>query len=211
MTNANIEKRHRELMQMLPRFYDDAPEADAVMYADATEIERVRTDARDLLKQFTAVTATWGLSDWERVLELPPRPNSSDELRRARILAKLRGTQPATVANMLAIVNAHTLYNDAEIRELPEPGVVEFVINANHYVDMDDLRADIQTYIPAHLAYRIAMALRTSLYYGSLSQCGASITVLPYRPTNIDRQTSVAHGGITHMAHTVEIYPKGDE
>ena len=143
--------RHREMTLMLPRFYDDAPEAAAIMRASAEEVEDTRFKARELLAQFSAITATWGLSDWERVLELPPRPNSSAEARRMRILAKLRGTQPATIANMLAIINAHVPDKTASIVELPEPGVFDVVIPMQDLLTFSDLRSDVYTYKPAHL------------------------------------------------------------
>lgn len=156
--------RHRELMRMLPRFYDDAPEVDAIMQANASEIERTRTNARDLLSQITAATATWGLTDWERVLELPPRPNSSVELRRARILAKLRGTQPATIANMLAIINAHVPQQNASIIELPEPGVIDVEIPLQKDIKMSELSFDVNTYKPAHLEFVIIIVAKLAEY-----------------------------------------------
>lgn len=151
----NIDVRHREMMLDLIRFYDDAPEADGIIYASAIEIEDVRFKARELLSQFTAVTATWGLSDWERVLELPPRPNSSAELRRSRILAKLRGTQPATLANMLAIINAHVPNSDAKLVELPEPGTITVELPLQNGIDFGAMYSDIYTYKPAHLWFDV--------------------------------------------------------
>lgn len=149
----------RDLIQMLPRFYDDAPEVDGIMNANSMEIERIRTQARDLLSQITVETATWGLSDWERVLELSPRPNEKTELRRARILAKMRGTTPATVANMLAIINAHVPNRNATIDELPEPGVIDVMIPVQNDIELDELNADLNIYKPAHLAFQISAIL----------------------------------------------------
>ena len=206
-----VDLRHYELMQMLPRFYDDAPEADGIFYADAIEIEQIRDKARDLLTQLSVTTATWGLSDWERVLELPPRPNSPVETRRAHILAKLRGTAPATIANMLSIVNAHTTQNDSQINELPEPGVVEFIINANNLFDYSEMIKDIALYIPAHLAYKIATVSRNRLNCAVCPQSGIEITVFPYRPSLKAQTSQITHGGIMQHAQSVTIYPKGDE
>lgn len=152
---TQIDSLHRELIQMLPRFYDDAPEVDGLLYADAVEIERVRAEARDLLTQLTATTATWGLSDWERVLELPPRPNSPTEIRRARILSKLRGTAPATVSNMLSIINTHIPEKNANLVELPEPGIINVEFPMQHGVALKELNADISTYKPAHLEFNV--------------------------------------------------------
>lgn len=206
-----IDLRHRELFDMLPRFYDESPEVDGKLYADAVEVERIRGNARDLLTQLSATTATWGLSDWERVLELPPRPNSPTEQRRARILTKLRGTAPATISNMLAIVNAHTKGNDSRINELPLPGVVEFVLNANNAFDYTSLSKDISIYMPAHLEYRFATETNNRLNIGLCPQSGILLSVYPYRPEQIPRHTKITHASITHNAQVVSIYPKGDE
>lgn len=203
--------RHREMTLMLPRFYDDAPEAEAIMRASAEQVEDTRFKARDLMAQFSAVTATWGLSDWERVLELPPRPNSSEEVRRARILAKLRGTQPATLANMLAILNAHTVGRNNEIVEIPSPGVVKFLVDASENFSYGPLIDDIRTYIPAHLAIQFGSKTASGLRLGTISMHGADITVYPYRKEFVPIETSVTHGGVSTHAHTVSIYPKGAE
>lgn len=151
----SVDDRHRSMMLDLIRFYDDAPEADGIIYAAANEVENVRYNARDLLAQFSAITATWGLTDWERVLELPPRPNSSDELRRSRILAKLRGTAPATLANMLAIANAHVPNKDASITELPTPGAFNVEVPLQYGIDFGALYNDLHTYKPAHLMAQV--------------------------------------------------------
>lgn len=152
---SNVALRQREMLYMLPRFYDDAPEADAIMQANAEEIESVRQRARDLLAQLTVETSTWGLSDWERVLELPPRPHSPAELRRARILAKLRGTAPATIANMLEIINVHIPEKDAKLTELPSPGVIRVEFPLQDGLALTTLNADINTYKPAHLQFEV--------------------------------------------------------
>lgn len=204
---TQIDDKHRELVEMIPRFYDDAPEADGILYADAVEVERARTDARELLAQLSATTATWGLSDWERVLELPPRPNSPPEIRRSRILTKLRGTAPATLANMLAIVNAHSSGKNTKLVELPSDGTIRIDIDASKAFDLRGLYDDVSTYIPAHLAYQVSTATIDYAHMSTLMQCGASVTVYPYRPKPVDQRLRRSQGGTTVNAQTTTIYP----
>lgn len=206
-----VEVIKSDLLEALPRFYSGALEVDGIMEANAIELDKFRAQTRLLLEQLTIVTANFGLSDWERVLALPRRPNRSPEYRRARIISKLLGSKPATVENMLAILNSHSAIKDGRIIELPEPGTVVFEVNASGGVDLNGLFEDIAIYIPAHLAYRIATATYAKTYLGSATQSGASITVYPYRVEAINTQSQASQGGATINAQKTTIYPRGDE
>lgn len=201
----------RKLIDYVPPYYTELLESSELLRVEDREFSKLYASIDDLLLQYRVSTATWGLREWERILAMPPTPNSSIETRRARILARLRGTAPATLANMLAIINAHVPSQGNEIIELPEPGVVEFVINANKPYNYSALASDIAMYIPAHLSYRVATASRSHAYIAACPQVGVEITVYPYRPVLKLQQASANNGGIMHHAHTVSIYPKGDE
>lgn len=205
-----VDRLKADLLDALPRFYNDSKEVDGIMQANAVEIEKFRNDTRTLLEQLTVNTATFGLSDWERVLALPQRPNRPAAQRRARIMAKLLGSKPATLENMLAILNAYSETKDGRITELPEPGTVIFEVNASGVSDLNALFEDIAVYIPAHLSYTIATATYARTYLASTTQVGASITVYPYRASTILTTTQASNGGTSINGQTTTIYPRGD-
>jgi len=145
----------RKLIDYVPPYYDELLESSELFNAEDAEFARLNASIDDLLQQFNVSTATWGLREWERILAITPKAGSSIESRRARILAKLRGAAPATVANMLAIINAHVPNKDATLTELPEPGVVIVDMPLQNGIALTELNADIVTYKPAHLQFDI--------------------------------------------------------
>lgn len=160
----------RKLIDYVPNYYDELLESSELFSAEDAEFKRLNASIDDLLLQFNVSTATWGLREWERILAITPKPNSSIESRRARILAKLRGAAPATVVNMLAIINAHVPHKNATLVELPEPGVVTVNIPLQNGIALTELNADIATYKPAHLQFDVTgtiedlITLRSSEY-----------------------------------------------
>lgn len=153
----------RELLDMLPRFYDESPEVDAIMDTNAKMDEAFTENARDLLAQMHVETATWGLALWERVLELPPRPNSTDANRRARILARLAGTAPATVRYLTDVVNAHVTDKSARIVEVNGEYRFEAEINVDNSFNVASIIRDINEVKPAHLAFGVTGIIRAGI------------------------------------------------
>lgn len=145
----------RKLIDYVPNYYDELLESSELFSAEDAEFARLNASIDDLLLQFNVSTATWGLREWERILAITPKPNSSFESRRSRILAKLRGASPATVANMLAIINAHVPHKDATLTELSEPGVVVVNIPLQNGITLTELNSDIAMYKPAHLQFDV--------------------------------------------------------
>lgn len=146
---------NRKLLDYVPPYYDELLESSELLSAEDAEFKRLNASIDDILLQFNVSTATWGLREWERILAITPKPNSTVEARRSRILAKLRGAAPATVANMLAIINAHVPNKDATLTELPEPGVVVVDIPLQSGITLTELNTDIETYKPAHLQFDV--------------------------------------------------------
>lgn len=143
------------MIDALPRYYDDSPEVDAIMTAEAAQIDKMRQRARELTDQFYVRSATHGLDDWERVLGLPPRPNSSLNFRRNRILARLNGTAPATVKYLTDTVNVHVADKSARVVEYNGEYRFEAEIPVENTIDTEAIRRDIEEVKPAHLAFGI--------------------------------------------------------
>lgn len=146
---------NRKLIDYVPPYYDELLESTELLSAEDVEFARLNASIDDLLLQFNVSTATWGLREWERILGITPPVGATTEMRRARILAKLRGAAPATYANMLAIINAHLPNKDANLIELPKPGVVSVEIPLSGNIDLVAVSDDINTYKPAHLQFEM--------------------------------------------------------
>lgn len=158
-----MEEVKRRMFESLPRYYEDSPEADAIIEANAGEIADVRDKARDLLDQFFVSSATWGLAEWERVLDLPPAPRATLESRRQRILVKLNGTAPATLRYLTDLINVYVEKRDATIIEHPAEYRFEAEIPLDNPIDTAIIRGAVNEVKPAHLAFDltgVAMAER---------------------------------------------------
>ena len=116
------------------------------------EHEQYRLKIIDFAKQFQAQTATWGLRDWEAELGLPTDLNADLELRRAKVLAKLLGTSPMTVANTNKLINFFTDDGTAYVEELPKPGTIKIIIPSEKFY-LEEMQAALDEMLPAHLVY----------------------------------------------------------
>lgn len=151
----DIAYRKRYMSDSLPTYYDESPEANAIMRANATESEFKRAQADDLLNQLFVATATWGLDYWDRILGIDPAPRMIVGKRRERILVKLRGSAPATITNLTKILNVYAQNNDAFIVDLPSEYRFEGYIPTgdNFTLDIAEVYRAINEVKPAHLEF----------------------------------------------------------
>lgn len=142
------------LLTYLPAHYQDAPEVKALLGAVEPEIEELWRAKDGLFDQMDIHKATWGLSDWERSLGLEVNVNQTNEARRARVLAKLRGSSNATVFAVKQVVSSYTTM-DVDIRER----VAEFTFDVRFLGtslapdNLEGLSAALDEMLPAHVAY----------------------------------------------------------
>ena len=74
-----------DITQYLPPFLKKDPHFRAVCEACSWEHENIRNAILDALNQFFVKKATWGLSMWERVLDLHPGPEDTYKQRRKKV------------------------------------------------------------------------------------------------------------------------------
>ncbi|WP_342540047.1 putative phage tail protein [Heyndrickxia sp. FSL K6-6286] len=196
----------RDLMDALPRYYDDSPEVDAIMSANAEEIDKTRTKARATTDQFYVHTATKGLADWERVLGLAPMPNSSLEFRRNRILARLNGTAPATVAYLTDVVNACLVDKSARIIEYNSEYRFEATVplGEDSPIDTKEIYDAVNEVKPAHLAFDLVGEIRDVI---TIVEADYTFEV-PYRICNMFR-TDDAPGVAARATATLGVQEYG--
>ena len=133
------------------------------------EHEKLRLAVLDVKKQLFVETATWGLSDWERVLDLSVKENASIEDRRIQILLKLQGLNTVSETFMNNLINMFCEDKSGYIIQHNPEYWFEVVLNGNQKLDLDSLSDAIETYKPAHLGYiySVNIALDNRRYIGS--------------------------------------------
>lgn len=150
------------LMDYLPRYYDDFREAEAIQGTAAKEIGRLRYSVDDLLAQFYVETATWGLAFWEELIGIETGETKPIDQRRAVVKSRLRG-YGTTTRQMLKDVAAAYSGGEVEIIEYADEHrfVVKFVGVGGIPPNMADLAATIELIKPAHLMFEFAYTFLT--------------------------------------------------
>lgn len=151
------------LARYLPQFLQEDEHFKATLAACSTKHEEYRLLLDEITNQFYVETATWGLSDWERILGLKPDAGDSYEQRRNRILLKLQGRQVSTLDFMARLCARYTVDKAAEIEEHNEENRFRVYLHGGTS-DLPGLREALETYKPAHLGYDICYTLYGDLF-----------------------------------------------
>lgn len=151
------------LARYLPQFLQEDEHFKATLAACSTEHEKYRLLLDEITNQFYIETATWGLTDWERILDLKPDAGDNYEQRRNRILLKLQGRQVSTLDFMARLCARYTVDKAAEIEEHNEENRFRVYLHGGTS-DLPGLREALETYKPAHLGYDICYALYGDLF-----------------------------------------------
>lgn len=143
-----------DLFQYLPDYYIGIREFEEIMNAEGEELGKLWSEIDNLPNQFSATTATWGLSLWESELGLAVDPTKPTEWRRERIKAKLRGLGTTTKQ---MIKNAAAAFSGGEVDVIEYPAEHRFVIK---FIGVKGIPPNMAGFIemleqikPAHLAY----------------------------------------------------------
>lgn len=133
------------------------------------EHEKLRLNILDVKNQLFVETATWGLSDWERLLDLSVKENAGIEDRRIQILLKLQGANTVSETFMNNLINMFCQDKSGYIIQHNPEYWFEIVLNGNQKLDLDSLSDAIETYKPAHLGYMYSVNIKLNnlRYVGS--------------------------------------------
>ena len=143
--------------QLLPALYRQTPEDTELQRVLLDMLARAERDKDFTLEQlFPSTTSGWGLELWERAWGIPVDRTLSDQRRRDRILAKVKGTGTSTLEVIRAIAQSFSSY-PAEVIE--ESALYKFVVwylgtigEVEHKQDLIDIINELK---PAHLQWEI--------------------------------------------------------
>lgn len=153
-----------DISKYLPEFVRGDPALGQTLAIESKEHERQRVEIRDLLAQAFIETATWGLADWERILDLKPDAGDNYEQRRNRILLKLQGRQTSTVDFIANLIRRYcTEKSRVTVIEDNEHSTFHAEIADGSVVYASGLLEALNTYKPAHLGFDILLHYLFSL------------------------------------------------
>ena len=147
-----------DISRYLPKFLAKDKTFADLLNTFSWEHEKQRLFLQELGKQFFVPTATWGIRDWERIVDVVPDAGDTYEQRRNRILLKLQGRQTSTVAFLTNLIKRYcTEKSKVTVIEDNEHYMFHAEITDGTVSYADNLLDALNTYKPAHLGFDILM------------------------------------------------------
>jgi len=141
------------LSKYIPQKLYNEPTLNKVYSAQETQLTEIYNNITDLINQKFISTATWNLSDYESDLGIPIVETDSYDIRRTRILAKLRGY--GTITKEM-IQNVAESFENGEVDIIPDYANYSFTVKLVCLLgippNIDDLMNAIEEIKPAHMA-----------------------------------------------------------
>lgn len=183
MTHEWMRQKVVDILYYLPQFLQKSPLFKGTNDADSKEHETIRLDLQDLLDQFFIESASWGLEQWEDLVNIKTNTTKSLESRRDAVIAKLRKPASVTETFLTNLINRYIADKAGYIISYPSEYRIEILYHGGQIFDYNSLRKSINTYIPAHIGYKLV-----TITNGELTVYGAG-TVQLARETIIDMST----------------------
>ncbi len=145
--------RGKAMLADCPQYYETSRVFKSYLQAAGPELDQFKQGVNEVLDQWFARKAGWGLDRWEEELGLINYAGKPDNQRQDRIISKIRGVGTVTIQLVKAACEAYD-GGAVEVTEQPElyQFTVEFVDTYGIPPNLDDLKAAIEEIKPAHLA-----------------------------------------------------------
>ncbi|MDF2570491.1 MAG: hypothetical protein K0R55_2095 [Sporomusa sp.] len=143
-----------DLMTLLPDYYIGNETMEELQGILATDITNLAGSFNKTIDECFVNTAATLLSRYEKIYGLAVDVSKSDEFRRERIRAKIRGI--GTVTKQM-IIDTAASYSNGEVEVIEDPEnysfKIKFVGTMGIPANMADLTLTIEEIKPAHLAF----------------------------------------------------------
>lgn len=143
-----------DVLRYLPKFLKNDGSFKDTEDALSEEHEKQRLLIIDICKQLFVESATWGLSDWERVYGIKTNKHLTINQRRQNLLVKIQGTKTITVKQLETIINQIVPVCGAHVLENTKPNEFKVALDVAAYVET--VRELVDKYKPAHLTYVVS-------------------------------------------------------
>lgn len=143
-----------DLIKLLPDYYKDNLTMEALQGILSTDINTLAGKLDETIDECFINTASALLSRYEEIYGIQVDVNKSDEFRRERIRAKIRGI--GTVTKQM-IIDTASSFSNGEVEVVEDPAnysfKIKFVGVRGIPANMADLTLTIEEIKPAHLAF----------------------------------------------------------
>lgn len=140
-----------DISRYLPKFLAKDRVMFRALLACSAQHEKQRLLLDDLSNQFLVQTATWGLAEWERLVDITPPGGADIASRRAAVLLKLRKPPSVTSGFLEKLINQYIADKSGTVTDHPETYSADFDIPLLDKENLAGLTRDVRVYIPAHI------------------------------------------------------------
>ena len=151
-----------DLVTLLPEYYRGNLTMEELQSILSTDINDLANGLDETIDQCFVNTTTALLSRYEEIYGIQVDVSKSNEFRRERIRAKIRGT--GTVTKQM-IIDTAISFSNGEVEVIEDPStysfIVKFVGTLGMPGNMADLTITIEEIKPAHLSYTFEYVYRT--------------------------------------------------
>lgn len=170
-----------DISRYLPKFLAKDKVMFHMLAACSTQHEKQRLILDDLSNQFFAQTATWGLAEWERLVDITPQDGADIAARRAAVLLKLRMPPSVTVDFLEKLINQYIADKSGTVTDHPETYTTDFSIPLLDKESMAGVTRDVRIYIPAHIGpvYKAHTLTRVENHIAMLKSTVKTVDVYP--------------------------------
>lgn len=151
-----------ELINLLPDYYRSNKTMEELQSILSQQINKLTSNLNETIDQCFVNTATSLLSRYEKIYGIQVDVNKSDEFRRERIRAKIRGI--GTVTKKMIKDTARS-YSNGEVEVIEDPAnykfIIKFVGTKGIPANMADLTLTIEEIKPAHLSFEFVYTYNT--------------------------------------------------
>lgn len=149
--------RGQAMLSYVSPIYQNCREMTARTQAVGTEHDKLQLTIREILDQFYIETATWALDIWEKEFGIIVRPRDSNEVRRTRILTKLKGPGPFTLTAAKSLANVYSRNKTADCVNIPGQYAFQTIHEADDLIDLGGLKVAFEEMKPAHLEHIVGV------------------------------------------------------
>lgn len=186
MTHEWMRQDAVDILQYLPAFLSRSPDFKSTNDADSKEHDTIRIAIQDVLDQCYVASATWGLERWEELVGITTDTTLDINIRRQNVLSKLQNPESVTKVFLTNLVNRYIADKAGFIMSYPPEYRIEILYHGGQVLDYEKLRNAVQTYIPAHIGFKlITYTTGTLIHYGAG-------TMQTYTKTAVDMTTGYA-------------------
>jgi len=147
-----VNEKYDRMIKAAPRYYRHSAVYKAMQATIATELEQEQSKAEELRDQLNVFKATWGLKYWERQLGITVKEQDSYDLRRARVLTKIRGVGNFSIELVELIAGTFSDYPINATVDIPNYLVI--IDFTTKFPNVDELKERLLEIIHAHLGLR---------------------------------------------------------